>query len=865
MKGAFNKEVVRSITQSVGRFAAIAIISLLGAGFYGGLRMAAPDMRLAGDEFFDGGNLYDLSVVTTLGLDDESLDLVASVEGIEAVMGTYQADVMMRVGESSYAASVESIPLDAARASDTSDGVNAVSGDASYMNRPLLLEGDWPSAADECIVSQNAASELGISIGDVLVAEKTTGELDDTLGVTEFTVSGLVNSCAYAASDVLGTTTLGTGEIEMYLYVSEDAFASDLPYSKVYATVTGAREEQWGTAGYDEVVAATCERVEAVAPELAQARQDAVKHELHMSLLGAFQEVAADLDWSDDIELPDVYVMSRSKNPGAAQLDSDADGIAQIASLFPFMFFLVAALVSLTSMTRMVDEERMVIGTHKALGYSKGRITSKYLVYGMLASGLGSIVGVVALGKFLPWFIMVAYGITYEVPVYPVPLEVATTAKAIGLSVGVTALATWGAASSSLREKPAALMLPRVPKAGKRIFLEHIKPLWARMSFSHKVTARNLLRYKRRFFMAVVGIAGCTALLMIGFGLRDAIGGIVTNQYVELMNYDVAVRVDEDATYAERQQAEDGLESSDDVSGYLAVADFTMIAHGNDDDLRIEVIVPSDEAELSDYVTLRDRVSGELLSLSDDGIVLTEKAATVLGVGVGDVVELYDENLVGDAEGDPRTFTVTGIAENYLSHYAYLTPNGYEQAFDEQPKYTLSLVHLADGADAAAFSDRMLGMSGVNTVSFTSDRIATYEDMLGVMSKIIYIIVIAAAALAFVVLYNLTNINIAERVREIATLKVLGFTRGEVNAYIFREVIIMALIGALVGCVIGVPLTGYIAQAAETPQMMFGRVIEPASYIFSFVLTMAFSVFVAFTMRGKLARVNMVESLKSIE
>ena len=865
MKGAFNKEIVRSITQSMARFAAIAIISLLGAGFYGGLRMAAPDMRLAGDEFFDAGNFYDISVVTTLGLDDESLDLIAGVDGVDEVMATYRTDAMLKVGESSYATKVESLPLDAARASDTSDGVHALSDANGYLNRPILLTGAWPEGATQCVVSADAADSLGIDVGDVLAVEKTAdGEVADTFAVTEFEVSGLVNSSAYASSTMYGTTSLGTGEIELYAYVSDEAFADDLPYSVVYATVGAARDEQWGTVGYEQAVAPVLERVEALSPELAERRQQAVKDALHMELLGAFQELAVSLDWADDIELPDVFVMDRTKNPGAAQLDSDADGIAQIASVFPFMFFLVAALVSLTSMTRMVDEERMVIGTHKALGYGKGRITSKYLIYGALASGIGSVVGVVALGKLLPWFILVSYHISYAVPVFPVPLEPATTAKAIGLSVGVTVLATWGAAASSLRERPATLMLPRVPKAGKRIFLERIKPLWTRMSFSHKVTARNLLRYKRRFFMAVVGIAGCTALLMIGFGLRDAIGGIVEHQYEELMNYDAAVRVDDDASHDEREEAADAL-AAKDVADYLAVSDFNMIALGADDDLRIEVVVPSQPELLEQYVALRDRVSGEQLSLDDGQIVLTEKAATVLGVRVGDEVELYEENLVGDATGDPYRFTVGGIAENYLGHYAYLSPDGYAQAFDEQPKYTLSFVNLTEGADTAAFSDRLLSCDGVNTVSFVADRIVAYEDMLDVMNKLIYIIVAAAAALAFVVLYNLTNINITERVREIATLKVLGFTRGEVNAYIFREIIIMALIGALVGCVLGVPLTGYIAQAAETPQMMFGRTIEPLSYVLSFALTMVFSVFVSFTMRGKLARVNMVESLKSIE
>ena len=1098
MANAFNKEIVRSITQSAGRFAAIAIISLLGAGFYAGLRMAAPDMRIAGDDFFDGANLYDISVMTTLGLDDKSVDLLADVEGVGAVMPAYRVDAMILVGENSYAASVESLPVNAAKSSDTSDGTKALSTDEGYLNRPLLLEGAWPSGKGECVVGAAAAEELGIAVGDTLAVEKATTALEDTFAETAFTVVGLVNSPAYASTGQLGVTSLGTGEIELYLYVPEAAFAEDLPYTVAYLTVPDARTHTWDNAAYDRAIDVVQQRVDDIAAKVGLARYNDVRDKAQRELddaradyekeradaeakladaarqlsdaqaelnaasakmssgkadldvakkqldeseaklqageaqyaagkaqyeaqLAEYEKQAAGLDdlkaqrdqlaagveqakagvaqleqaieqaqaagapeeqiaelkkeldeaqanlialegqlfqlnegiaaieaapaqlaegkakldasraeldkgWAqfnqgkgqyesglaeyesglseyyageasyvsgvaeydankaeayakfadaeaeladaqadiDDIERPDVYVMNRSKNYGAAQLSSDAEGIAQIAAFLPFMFFLVAALVSLTSMTRMVDEERMIIGTHKALGYARGRITAKYLIYAVLASGVGSIAGVLLFGQLLPWIIMTAYQITYAVPTVPTPIDLGVAARAVGLSVGVTAIATWAAVAASLREKPAALMLPRVPKAGKRIFLEHIKPLWSRLSFSHKVTARNLLRYKRRFFMAVIGIAGCTALLMVGFGLRDAIGGVVWNQYGQLVNYDAAVRVDDDASDADRKSADDVLGSAA-VESHLDVKNFSMVAAGPDGDMRIEIVVPEDAAALPDFVTLRSRVGKTPIALEDEGIVLTEKAADKLGVGVGDKVVLYDENDIGDATGDGRTFIVGGITENYLGHYAYMLPSAYRAAFGEEPVSDLVFVKLATDADQTAFSDALLSIDGVNTVSFVSEKVKTYQDMLDLMGTIILVIIVLSAALAFVVLYNLTNINIEERIREIATLKVLGFTKPEVHAYIFREIIVMAIIGALIGCVLGVPLTGYIAQAAETPQMMFGRDIAPASYVLSFVITMAFAAIVAFTMRRKLARVNMVESLKSVE
>ena len=865
MTNAFSKEIARSIKQSAGRFVAIAIISFLGAGFYGGLRMSSPDMRIAGDEFFDATCFYDIRVVSTLGLDDESIELIRNVEGVETVMPAYSANAMALTKNGSYATAFESVPIESARASNTSDGVHALSDDPMYLNRPILVQGAWPASEGQCVVGETAATSLGIEIGDTLTLIKGEQALEDTFTVDSFVVSGLVNSPAYVASSQYGPTSLGTGDIELFAYVPEESFVKSLPYTTAYAIVAGARACTWGFSDYDAVVEPVRERIAAHADEIADARWHAVKQDLSHEITGQILQLTVDMGWADDVDKGKVFVLGRSKNSGAASLESDAEGIAQIATMVPFMFFLVAALVSLTSMTRMVDEERMTIGTHKALGYSKSKITSKYLIYGGLASALGSILGVVALGKGLPLFIMMAYGISYDVPVYPTPLEFVTTAKAIGLSVGVTMAATWFAAASNLRARPAALMLPPVPKSGKRIILERITPLWRRLSFSQKVTARNLLRYKRRFFMAVVGVTGCTALLMIGFGLRDAIGGIVSNQYEELITYDMVVRLDDDADANARKYVR-GLLGDAAVDQWIEVADITMIAQvASEDDQRINVVVPRNPAQMEQFVVMRDRVTGEQFAAGDDLAIITEKAATVLGVSAGAEAVLYDENEVGDPEGDPHAVHISGVAENYLGHYLYLAPDVYRAAVGEDPSYDCYYVVLADGADGKELAETLISLEEVNTVSFVADKVATYEDMLDVMNKLIYIIVLAAAALAFVVLYNLTNINISERVREIATLKVLGFTRVEVNAYIFREVLIMALIGALVGCILGVPLTTYIAIAAETPLMMFGRTVEPVSFVISLALTIAFAAFVCATMRKKLANVSMVESLKSVE
>lgn len=371
----------------------------------------------------------------------------------------------------------------------------------------------------------------------------------------------------------------------------------------------------------------------------------------------------------------DVYALDLKKNIGAESFRSDAGRIDQIAQVFPLLFFLVAALVSLTTMTRMVDEERVLIGTFKALGYSNGRIASKYLVYAMVASGVGSIVGIVLLSQFLPWFIMNAYAIIYVVPCRPTPIDPALFLLAAGLSVGITVAATLFAAMATLREKPAALMLPRAPKAGKRILLERIRPLWSRMSFSWKVTARNLFRYKRRFFMAIIGIAGCTGLLLTGLGLQNAINDIIDKQYGELYHYNAIVRMDPDVADAEKNAVAERVEAdSEGPKAWVLTENKIVRTPGASDEIdqRVELNVPQDTQEFGNFNTLRTRVGHKPLAIDDEGVLISEKLATKLGVSVGDSIAIYDEDAIGNAMGEGREVRVSGIMETMCAIRAHV-------------------------------------------------------------------------------------------------------------------------------------------------------------------------------------------------
>lgn len=1163
MASAFGKDLRRSIIHSWGRFLAIAIIAALGAGFYAGLRMTGPDMRLAGDEYYDGTSLADVRVVSTIGFDEAQIDALRDVEGVSAVMPAREADAISELDGVQYTLCFQSLDVDAAQASTCDDGFTVQSSDGSYLNRPVLKSGTWPTKSDECLLSSDTVWQTDVHIGDKVRLIEGTQDLDDSFAEREFTVVGFVNSSYYTCSTNVGSTSLGSGRLTSFVFVPDSAFADDYPITEAFVAVDGARDLPWASDAYQAKVDEVANRIDAIADDLkasrieglqadAQATLDEKRAEYEQKKADALaqlddgqatlddskaqldsaavelesakatiaqsesqlasgraqyesgvaeladqrsqaqaalaqaqasidegwakyhaamqtremlnnklseaqkgldevsdglaqvaarieqaqraidrlqaqidalnpadptyeetkakkaaleqqlaqakaalsqlqqqqaqlkfqkteieagiaqlqagiaqidtetagvpeqlaageQELAAQkaaanqgfasgqasldaaaaqlaqgqaqLDegraqlksgqaeyadglsqWEngaaeladkraqaeaefadaeaqladaqaevDDIATmdADVYALDLKKNIGAESFRSDAGRIDQIAQVFPLLFFLVAALVSLTTMTRMVDEERVLIGTFKALGYSNGRIASKYLVYAMVASGVGSIVGIVLLSQFLPWFIMNAYAIIYVVPCRPTPIDPALFLLAAGLSVGITVAATLFAAMATLREKPAALMLPRAPKAGKRILLERIRPLWSRMSFSWKVTARNLFRYKRRFFMAIIGIAGCTGLLLTGLGLQNAINDIIDKQYGELYHYNAIVRMDSDVADAEKNAVAKRVEAdSAGPKAWVLTENKIVRTPGASDEIdqRVELNVPQDTQEFGNFNTLRTRVGHKPLAIDDEGVLISEKLATKLGVSVGDSIAIYDEDAIGNATGEGREVRVSGIMENYVAQYVLMSPALYESTMGEAPSYATLLANVAEGDDVReVFSDDVLAMDGVKTVTYNDETINSYRSMLKSVDSVVVVLVVAAALLAFVVLYNLTNINITERVREIATLKVLGFTPHEVNAYIYRETMLLSLIGAFVGLFLGIAMEGYVVITAEVDQVMFGREIHALSFVIAFALTMLFSVIVTLAMKFKLKKIDMVESLKSVD
>ena len=562
------------------------------------------------------------------------------------------------------------------------------------------------------------------------------------------------------------------------------------------------------------------------------------------------------------IEKPKWYVLDRNSLQTYVEYGQDSERIGAIGEVFPLIFFLVAALVSLTTMTRMVDEQRGQIGTLMALGYSRFDIEKKYILYALYASLSGSIFGLIIGQIILPWVIINAYRIMYiNLPNVFTPLNLYYSVSSTIAAVLCTTLATYFACRKSFMSVPAELMRPEAPKAGKRILLERITFLWRRFTFTQKSTFRNLFRYKKRLFMTIFGIAGCMGLLVVGFGLKDSILSIGTLQYGGVNVYQSVFTVNKDADRDEYDKLIDELKGDNNVISCMEMYETSVDVSTDASTKSAYIVVPEDVEELGDYIRLRDRVTKEEYTLDDDSVVITEKLAKLLDVSVGDTICLND----GDT--DKYDVSVSAICENYLMHYVYMSPEMYEKTYGKTIEYN-EIYTRNDNTDEEFeenFADKYLKYDATGAVTFTSSSADRIADMLRSMDLVIYVLIIAAGMLAFVVLYNLNNINITERRRELATLKVLGFYNGEVATYVYRENIILTVIGIIFGIVFGKILHRFVILTAEIDMLMFARDISLKSYGYSVIFTIGFSVIVNFVMYYQLKRINMVESLKSIE
>ncbi|OMF86842.1 hypothetical protein BK147_29555 [Paenibacillus sp. FSL R7-0337] len=850
-KRALWKDVFREIGRTKARFLSIFAIIMLGVSFFSGIKSAGPDMLDTAATYYKDLRLMDLRVQSTYGLSERGIEQLRGIPGVQTVQPVYSSDVFL--GDSGLIAKVYSY------------------ADNNELNGYKLTAGHLPAASGEIVLDEHLREQDKFKLGDSIIFGGEAGDKpEQSFRTKTYTVVGFAQSPQYIETANRGTSRIGKGTLDAFALIPKGDFTLPV-YTEAYLSFKDTAAQTAYTPAYDKLIEQHLSGVEEALKDYPAQRLEELKAEAVAAAKQAAaqqgtqqqqpQQQAASAAQSQP-ELPKIYVADRTINPGYAEYKDNADRLSAIASAFPVFFFLIAALVSLTTMTRMVEEQRLQIGTLKALGYGAMDIMTKFLVYGTLASLAASITGLAVGFTFFPDLIYNAYSSLYNLPDVIKSFYPSYAVISIIVALVCTTMTAMIAARVELRSSASVLMRPKAPKSGQRILLERFTFLWRRLSFVQKVTARNLFRYKQRMFMTVIGVAGCTALILTGFGLKDSIGSIAERQFGGIMKYSALVALHDNAAAADQASYKELIEQETAVTGTLNVLQEAMTARAKGvNDQEVRIFVPSDTADLASFVNLKDRSTGKPRVLSDEGAVITEKLAKLYDVAPGDTLALLDSN------NEPFQVKVSAVTENYVLHYVYMTPAYYTEVFGKEPVYNTQLLNYSgkDKGWESAFREKLTANGQVALVSFSSGVGEAFEETMDSMDIVIVVLIVSAAALAFVVLYNLTNINVSERIRELSTIKVLGFYDKEVTLYIYRENILLTLLGILSGSALGVILHRFVLSTAELDATMFAPLINWQSYIYAALLTILFSGIVMAFMHIKLKRIHMIEALKSVE
>ena len=860
MKKALLKDAFKEIKVSYKRFISILLMALLGVGFFAGLRATSPDMVNTIDEYFKAQNVYDIQVMSTLGLTDGDVEAIKNVENVESVYGTYSKDGLINLDDKEVVSKILCV---------------------EDINKPLLVEGSMPQNQNECVVEEEFLKNANKNIGDYIQIEpekdeNSSQESEDFLKEKEMKIVGTVESPLYISRD-RGTSKLGSGTVDYYIYVSKDNINSDV-YTEIYVKLKDSQKYTTSSSRYEKYVDKTKQKIEEIKDEKQKARYDELIGEANSKIQDAENELNTEkqnaeqqikeaegkiIDAKDEvakIENPTWYILDRNQNSGYASFIQDTESIENLSMVFPIVFFAIAILVSLTSMTRMVEEERQEIGTLKALGYNKFHISLKYIIYSSLACIIGAIIGMNIGFQLLPRIVWDMYEMMYTMPSITVLYNYEYSTLGLFLIYICIVGATLYSILKELKDAPATLLRPKAPKLGKRVLLERITPIWKRLNFSQKVTIRNIFRYKKRFLMTIIGIFGCTSLILAGFGLKDSISKILPYQYEKIFNYDIQVSLKSALDNENRQELITNLKNNAQINEVVETYMISGTASKEENQEDIQIIVPQDNNELDKVIKLYDLKENKI-NLNEDGIVITDKLAQLINAKVGDTITVKDTN---DVE---KELKIVNIAENYISHYVYMSKSLYEKIYEENciPNVLLIQDKELTKEQESDLSREIVEQNQVSTVTLTSTIMTTLDDTMNSLNYVVIILIVSAGLLAFVVLYNLSNVNISERIRELATIKVLGFYDKEVYSYINRETTLLTIIGIILGLGGGYLLNFYIIGTCEIDMLRFVKVIDPLSYLYAILITVAFTIIVNIFTYFALKKIDMIGSLKSVE
>lgn len=1048
MKRALLKDSLKEIKNTYKRFISILLMAFLGVGFFAGLRATSPDMVRTIDKYYNNQSVYDIQVLSTLGLTDEDIKEISKIENVEKVHGSYETDGKIEIDSKEIIAKIIAL---------------------EELNKPILLDGKLPQNEDECVVEQNFLTTNNKKIGDIIQVEieditNDNGEKMSYLKQKEIKIVGAVQSPLYISRD-RGTSKLGAGKVNYYIYITEQNINVQEVYTSIYLQVANAKNYVTSSEEYENYIKEVKNEIEKIKEEREQARYNKLinsanrkvsdaedelskqkseaqekiddaekeieigkakiktaenetnkskqkadtefskaekeidnaksqiiteeqeltikeqnadkkfeelekqkiklkesinqinitleqttteeekqilqqkkqtleksvseieegittgkqkiedsknqiknvkeelskkeaelnqtkqstynrinaakveienskkelengqekliknKQEFEQKISDAEQELTKAKEKISEIERPTWYILDRNSNAGYVSFIQDTKSIENISKVFPIVFFIVAALISLTSMTRMVEEQRMQIGTLKALGYNKLQITSKYIIYASLACIIGAILGMSIGFIILPKIIWMMYGMMYQLP----EISISFNLKYGGLGLFLISICIIGATVYTVLKElvntPAILMRPKAPKIGNRVFLEKIPFIWKRLNFSKKVTVRNLFRYKKRFYMTIIGILGCTALIVTGFGVKDSVAQIVPNQFENVFQYDMQISLKDSLEETQKQKYIVSLEQKEEIQKLAKVYMTSCTATNGKNSEDIQLIVPEEENDLDGIINIKDIKKKEKISLQEDQICITDKTAQLLEVKTGDIIKLKDSD---DKEIEVR---ISNIVENYVSHYVYMSKQTYEKLYEKE--YTTNVV-LTRNIDLSSEEQddlvrEIMGQNEVATVSNISSMVNQIDDMMSMLNYVVIVLIVSAGLLAFVVLYNLSNVNISERIRELATIKVLGFYDKEVYEYVTRETVILTIIGIMLGLIAGYFLNYYLIGTCEINVLRFTKTIKPISYLYAVIITVIFTLIVNVATYLALKKIDMIENLKTVE
>ena len=857
MKKAYIKDIVKEIKRTRKRYISIIAIVILGVAFFVGINASCPDMLNTFNKYINDYNVFDFNLISTVGFDNDDVETIKNIDKIDCIQPVKSICAVVEQGDKEKVLSVSSSPNDVTE---------------NTMNKVEIVEGKYPTQNNEIVLDSKLKTDY--KIGDTIEFIDTENqELEDVFKVKSYTVVGFANSPLYVAIS-RGSTTLVDGTISGFAIVLEDAFSME-EYTNIYAKVTTNNKNRTSDE-YIEEIEKIQDEVKEKTDTLADIKYQDLYEEANNKIADARKEVqdAKDELKNAEKEIKDaekkledlkvkIYVLDLETNEGYASYKSDSNSVATIGKVFPIIFFLVAALVSLTAMTRMVEEDRGIIGTYKSLGYSRPKTALKYLAYSTSATLLGIVLGAVIGSYTLPWVISEAYKILYHtMPTVIMEVNMKYTLIAGIAAFASTTIATMFACYRMLRATPAKLMRPKSPKEGKKILLEKMPFIWKHFNFTQKITARNVFRYKKRLFMTLIGIAGCTALIFMGFGLRNSIATIVSKQYEQIRKYDFEITLKNELTEEEKQELNKYIENNGHNSKYTYLRQQTNDVTANGEEQNVYIIGVENQDELTNFVTMQDRKTKEKVNIQNDGVIITEKLSKLLNAHIGDeiTIKIDDEK--------SKNVKVSGIIENYVYHYIYMDKAMYENIFEEEMIDNHIYLDIEEKLDKQAEEDiskYLLKDENIAQVLRLSSISESFSDMIKSLNSVIIVLITCAGMLAFVVLYNLNSINIEERKRELATIKLLGFYNNELSNYVFRENVILTIIGGLLGLVLGVYLLTFIISTAEMDIVMFGRERAFSSYFFAFVLTMVFAFLINLIMNKELKKIDMIESLKSVE